>query len=106
MTYALLVPQSPYRIAAARAESTFRGLFDFPGSMQLGFEPRRVRGDRDSYAALPISQPLVLVLKLLLRERCELPRLSRHIDFPGLDQSFGGCYRPAGLRSLGKSLFD
>jgi hypothetical protein len=30
MTYALLVPQSPYRIAAALAASTFLGLFVFP----------------------------------------------------------------------------
>ena len=30
ITYALLVPQSPYRIAAALAASTFLGLFVFP----------------------------------------------------------------------------
>jgi hypothetical protein len=44
MTYALLVPQSPYRIAAARGVSTFLGLFVFPTSMSINVRAQEELG--------------------------------------------------------------
>src|SRR6266540_3268162 len=44
MTYALLVPQSPYKIAAARFQSTLRGRLTLVG---IKFLLRNVTGSRD-----------------------------------------------------------
>jgi hypothetical protein len=41
MTYALLVPQSPYKIAAALGASTFRGLFVFPTIISQKTDPKK-----------------------------------------------------------------
>src|SRR5213593_2566401 len=66
MTYALLVPQSPYKIAAARFQSTLRGRLTFVG-IKFHSETRLARATSGLTAASTVSGRSSCFLMMLTR---------------------------------------